>query len=78
MTLDELIQKLQHLREEKGGSVPVLVTGFDSSGFDDLEQIDTVTVKRLYVKTSHGPAYEEPDRPFCHFTGPEVTALHLA
>lgn len=77
MILDDLIRKLQHVRGEVGGQIHVLVTGFDSWGFDDLERIGAVTVKRLAEKTPHGPTYEEPDQSHTNFTGPKITALHL-
>lgn len=37
MTLDELIEKLQRVREFHGGTAPVIVTGAYASWADDLE-----------------------------------------
>lgn len=80
MTLDELIQKLQCIREENGGTLPVLVTGFDSTGFDNLETLEMVSVQPVAVKFSHGPTYFQ-DTEYAGLRlqdSPRIRALHIA
>ena len=56
MKTSELISHLQSL-VEKHGDLHVLVTGFDSTGYDDLAEITIASVSKVANPSRHSPAY---------------------
>ena len=78
MTVGDLIARLQ----EFDPALPVVVTGFDSSGFDPLGALTVVTIQEVAEKRSHAALYEEPEvfgYPGYKITpnGAPFAALHL-
>lgn len=78
MTVADLIARLQQFDP----ALPVVVSGFDESGFDNLETIKVVEIVRVAEERSHSGQFEEPEviaRPGARITalGDPFTALWL-
>lgn len=78
MTVADLIARLQQFDP----ALPVVVSGFDESGFDYLETLKVVEIVRIAEARSHSGQFEAPDevaRPGARITasGEPFTALHL-
>lgn len=71
MTVADLITALQ----QHDPSLPVVVEGFDSWGFDPVDQPEVVTLHPV-KPASHGPAYQDEDHNG-ERTGPDFAALFL-
>jgi len=58
MKISEVVQKLEEAKQEKG-DLDVVVKGFDSWGFDDVETIVTHSLTLEPKSGLHGPKYKE-------------------
>jgi len=58
MKISEVIQKLEEIKQEKG-DLTVVVKGFDSWGFDDVETIVTHSLTLDPNPGFHGSEYED-------------------
>lgn len=77
MTLDELIAALERMRDKEGGDTIVVVRGYES-GYDRVDDVDTLDAYDSRAKGGHEKWWEGRYDESARFAGVEGTdPVHL-